>query len=212
MLRSGSTVLDACKASGGEMHFVTANSSDFGKQGLLRLELIEELEGHLGKDTSRFRYHGNIQPLLDHLGIEHGRTPDNDSIGQADPVRKAIEAVLDEGQAYFEFIPGIANSIAKFVGAWEGIRDLRFDHIEGKPMAYQIGGTTWASARGKWAGWKEFMVAWKPEFVPSSLPRPTRVDFTVSATVVMQLGADGSIEDAEVTDRSRLVVAGDQAP
>jgi PIN domain len=205
------TVLDACSASAVETHFVTANSSDFGKNASLRPDLIQDLDEHLGKDAARFRYHSDIQMLMNHLGIEHVQAPDSGSIGQASPVRKAVEAALNEGQAFFEFIPGIPNTIAKFVSAWEGIQDLHFDRIEGKPVAYRIGGDIWASARGKWAGCKEFTVAWKPEFVPSSPPRPVRVDFTVNATVVMQLGKDGAIEDAEVTDRSRLVIVGDQA-
>jgi hypothetical protein len=150
--------------------------------------------------------------LLDHLGIEHMQAPDDGSFGQADPVRKAVEAALTDGQAFFEFMPGIPNSFAKFVGAFEGVQGLRFECRQGKVEAYQIGGSAWACARGKWAGWKDFTVAWKPEFVPSSPPRSVRVDFTVSATVVMQLDQDGgAVVDAEVTDRSRLVIVEEQA-
>ena len=69
----------------------------------------------------------------------------------------------------------------------------------------------WACARGRWAGWKDFSVVWKPEFVPSDQGRSIRVDFTVNATVVMQLDQDGAIVAAEVTDRSRLVIVEEQA-
>jgi PIN domain len=54
------TAVDACRASGVETHFVTANSSDFGKEGSLRPELAQDLDDHLGKDAAKFRYCSEI--------------------------------------------------------------------------------------------------------------------------------------------------------
>lgn len=99
----------------------------------------------------------------------------------------------------------------KFVGAFEGLQDLRFERLQDKVEAYRIGESVWACARGKWAGWKDFSVVRKPEFVPSAQGRSIRLNFTVNATVVMQLDQDGAIIAAEVTDRSRLVIVEEQA-
>ena len=106
---------------------------------------------------------------------------------------------------------GIPDLTFKFVGAFEGVQDLRFERLQDKVEAYRIGAGVWACARGRWAGWKDFSVVWKPEFVPSAQGRSVRVDFTVNATVVMQLDQDGAIVAAEVTDRSRLVIVEEHA-
>ncbi len=205
------TILDACKASDIENYFVTANGADFGKEGSLWPELVQDLHDELGQKAGLFHYCADIPMLMDQLSIERVPPPDDATIGSAAPVRTAVEAAVTEGQAWFEFMPGIGNDLAmKFVSAFEAIRDLRFERLQGKVEAYRIGGSVWASARGKWAGWKDFSVTWKPEFVPSAQSRIVRVDFTVNATVVMQLGQDGVISDAEVVDRSRIVIVEQQ--
>ena len=76
--------------------------------------------------------------------------------------------------------------------------------------AYRIGDDVWACARGMWAGRKDLSVTWKPEFVPSAQTRSLGINFTVHATLVMQLKPDGDIVDAEVSDRSRLVILEEQ--
>ena len=47
--------------------------------------------------------------------------------------------------------------------------------------------------------------------MPSGKSSTVRFDFTVNATVVMQLDHEGAIADAEVTDRSRLAIVEEQA-
>jgi hypothetical protein len=46
--------------------------------------------------------------------------------------------------------------------------------------------------------------------VPSAQSRIIHLNFTVNATVVMQLNQDGTIAAAEVADRSRLLAAAEQ--
>ena len=201
------TALDACHTSGAKTYFVTANSSDFGNEGSLRPELVQDLNDRLGGNAHLFHYCPDIPTLMRELGIENARPPEDSGIGSATPVRMAIEAALTDGEVFFEFMQAIPDLGLKFVGAFEGVQDLRFERLQDKVEAYRIGESVWACARGRWAAWKDFSVVWKPEFVPSAQGRSVRVDFTVNATVVMQLDQDGAIIAAEVTDRSRLVTA-----
>lgn len=205
------TAVDACRTSGAKTYFVTANSSDFGNEGSLRPELVQDLDDRLGDNANLFHYCPDIPTLMSELGIENARRPEDSSIGSAVPVRMAIEAALTDNQVFFEFMQGIPDLTFKFVGAFEGVQDLRFERLQDKVEAYRIGESVWACARGRWAGWKDFSVVWKPEFVPSAQGRSVRVDFTVNATVVMQLDQDGTIVAAEVTDRSRLVIVEEHA-
>jgi hypothetical protein len=200
------TVVDACQADGGETYFVTANSSDFGKEGSLRPELAKDLDDRLGQKAHLLRYCPDIPTLMGELGIAKARPPEDDSIGSATAVRMAIQAALTDGDVFFEFMQGIPYSALNFIGAFEGIEHLRLERLQDKVEAYRIGEGVWACTWAMWAGWKEFSVAWKPAFVPSALGRSVRVNFTVNATVVMQLDQDGTITAAEITDRSRLVI------
>jgi hypothetical protein len=178
---------------------------------LLWPELAQDVDDQLGQKAHLFHYCTDIPMLMDQLGIEHVEPPDDGTIGSAAPVREAVEAALTDASAFFEFIAGIPNASLKFVSTRDGVQDLRFERLQGKVEAYRIGNSVWACASGKWSGWKDFMVAWMPEFVPRAQNRDTRVDFTVIATVVMQLNQDGAPTDAEVTDRRRLVIEEEQA-
>jgi hypothetical protein len=205
------TAVDACQASGVKTYFVTKNSSDFGDDGSLRAELVQDLDDLLGENAHLFCYCTDIPTLMGELGIENARRPDDSSIGSAAPVRMAIEAALTHDQVFLEFMQGIPDSTFKFVGAFEGVQDLRFERLQDKVEAYRIGESVWACARGRWAGSKDLSVVWKPEFVPSARSRQVCVNFTVKATVVMQLNQDGEIVAAEIADRSPLVIVEDEA-
>lgn len=201
------TALDACRTGRTETYFVTENSTDFGKDGSLWPELAHDLDQHLGQDVGLFHYCPNIADLMTQLAVDRVQGPDSDSISGAASVRAAVEVALTDGEAFMELASAIPNLTYKFVGAFEGVRDIRLDRLQGPVEAYRIGDTVWACGRGRWAGWKDFTVVWKPEFAPLARNRGVQVDFTVTATVVMQLDQSGVIVDAEVTDRSRLSVA-----
>jgi hypothetical protein len=206
------TIVDACRHSGAETYFVTKNSGDFGKDGSLRPELAQDLDERLGPNAHLFRYCTDIPDLMSHLGIEQVQAPDDDSIGSAAPVRTAIERLLaDEADVFFEIVQSIPDLAAKFVYVRDGVQNLLFERLQDKVEAYRIGEGVWACARGKWAAGKDLSVAWKPEFVPSAQVRNVRVNFMVTATVVMQLDGNGAIVAADVTDRSRLVITDEQA-
>jgi hypothetical protein len=206
------TVMDACQGSSGETYFVTNNNSDFGRKGSLRPGLVQDLNDCLGKNADLFRYCPDIPTLISELGIETAPRPEDSTIGSAIPVRTALEAALADDHVFFEFVPGISDLVAKFVGAFEGLQDLRFERLQDKVEAYRIADSVWACARGRWAGRKELMVMRKPEFVPSGQNRSIPVTFTVNATVVMKLNQEGAIIAADVTDRSRLVIMEERVP
>jgi PIN domain len=197
------TVVDACRAvADAATYFVTANSSDFGKDGSLWPELLRDFDDQLGQNAGLFHYCADIPMLMGQLGIERVRPPDDDSIGHAEPVCTAVEAALADTTAFIEFLDGIADLPLDGVGAFNGVQNLRFERLQDKVEAYRIGEDVWSCARGEWAGWKDFTVG----LVRSAPSRRLRLDFTVNATVVMQLDAQGAIVDAEATDRSRLLV------
>ena len=98
------TVVDACRSSGAETYFVTANSSDFGKDGSLSPELVQDLGDQLGKHADLLRYCADIPVLMEQLGIEHVRPPDDGIIAGPAQVRKAVEEALADSQTFFEFM------------------------------------------------------------------------------------------------------------
>lgn len=199
------TVLDACQSSREATYFVTENSSDFGRNGSLRPELAKEADDRLGHDADLLRYCPGIPALMSQLGIENAQPPDDGTISSAGQVLAAIETALAGDDVPFEFMSGIANSALKVAGGFGRVQDLRFKRLQGKVEAYRIDDGAWACARGVWEGWTSLWVLWKPELGPSASGRQVRLDFTVSATVVMQINDQGAIVAAEVTDRSRLV-------
>ena len=199
------TILDACRVRGVETYFVSGNSSDFGRDGLLRQELVQDLTDLLGANAHLFHYCNDIPDLMGTLGVQTVQAPADSSIGSAIPVRMAIEAALTDNQAFFEFMSAIPDLPLRLVGGWEGLSELRFERLQDRVEAYRIGESMWACAQGKWSGRRDFSIAWRPEFVPSAQSRMIHVTFTVNATVVMQLNQDGTIAAAEVADRSRLL-------
>src|SRR5260370_29937094 len=141
------------------------------------------------------------------LGIEESDCPEATVIGASDPVLKAVEeAVTDEGPAGFEFLDGIPNLPMKFVRSVDYVNDLRFERLQGKVVAYKIGDSIWVSARGVWSGNKIMSVLWRPEYVRPTRYKDVRLDFTVGATVIMQLDDNLSVVAAEVSDRDRVSI------
>jgi hypothetical protein len=152
------TTVDACHTSGVKMYFVT----DFGNEGSLRPELVQDLDDRLGDDADLFHYCPDIPTLMSELGIENARPPEDSSIGSATPVRVAIEAALTDDQVFFEFMQGIPDLAFKFVGAFEGVQDLRFERLQDKVEAYRIGESVWACARESGQAGKTFRSCGSP--------------------------------------------------
>jgi hypothetical protein len=108
-------------------------------------------------------------------------------------VTAAVEAALADDDVPFELMSAIPHVALKVVGGFRGVQDLRFDRLNAKAEAYQLGGDTWACARGRWHGRTTLWVCWKPE-LGLGLPvagRDVVLSFTVSATIVMQLDGSG---------------------
>jgi PIN domain len=200
------TILDACQSSRQETYFVSRNSSDFGKDGSLRPELARELHDRLGQDAHLLQYCADVPMLMSRLGIENVPAPDAAAIGSAHSVLEAVGTALSGDDVPFEFLSGASYSVLNFVAGFKGAQDVRFRRLQGKVEAYRIDRDIWACARGSWEASANLWVLWKPELGPKTTGQNVRVDFTVTATVVMQLDHDGAIIAAEVTDRNRLVI------
>lgn len=198
------TVLDACADSRKEAYFVTSNSSDFGKDGVLRAELAKEAQERLGQEGGLLRYCPGIADLMNQLGTVSAQPPGEEEIGAADQVTAAVEAVLAADDVPFELMSAIPSVTLKVVGGFGGVQDLRLERLQGKVEAYQFGKDTWASVRAMWRGRTSLWVSWKPELGIAVAGRNVALSFTVSATVVMQLDGSGAITAAEVTDRGRI--------
>jgi hypothetical protein len=198
------TVLDACASSRQVAYFVTGNSSDFGKDSVLRAELAQEARARLGQDADLLRYCSDIPDLMGQLGTASAQPPGEEEIGAAGQVAAAVEAALADDDVPFEFMSAIPSVALKVVGDFHGVRDLRLERLQGKAEAYQLGKDTWACARGVWHGRTSLWVCWKPELGVPVAGRSVTLSFTVSATIVMQVDGSGAITAAEVTGRGRI--------
>jgi hypothetical protein len=198
------TVLDACAGSREEAYFVTGNSSDFGKGGVLREELAQEVRERLGEDAGLLRYCPGIPALMSQLGTVSAQPPGEEEIGAAGQVTAAVEAALAADDVPFDLMSAIPSVSLKVVGGFSGVQDVRLERLQGKAEAYQLGNDTWASVRAMWHGRTSLWVCWKPELGVPVAGRKVALSFTVSATVVMQLDGSGAITAAEVTDRGRI--------
>ena len=198
------TVLDACARSREEAYFVTGNTSDFGKDGVLRAELAQEARERLGEDVGLLRYCPGIPALMSQLGTVSAQPPGEEEIGAAGQVTAAVEAALATDDVPFELMSAIPSVALKVVGGFGGVQDLRLERLQGKAEAYQLGKDTWACVRAMWHGRTSLWVCWKPELGIPVAGRNVALTFTVSATVVMQLDGSGAIGAAEVTDRGRI--------
>jgi hypothetical protein len=103
------TVVDACRVRGVKTYFVSGNSADFGGDGSLRPELVQDLADLLGANAHLFHYCTDIPDLMGKLEVQTVRPPADSSIGSATPVQMAIEAALTDNQAFFEFIQTIPD-------------------------------------------------------------------------------------------------------
>jgi hypothetical protein len=206
------TALDACREAQSATYFVSQDKDAFGEKQL-HPELSADVLAVLGDGADQFHYCYGIDALLDELADKQEHRLNRDKIAAAEPVREAVRIALAGPDVYFELL----NSAARFAGhqfsaSSPEIHDLNLLSAR-QITAYQTGNTTWATARSKWSGRKDFTV--HPSTGPTDL-RPgvlVQIRFTVTTTLVMQLDPAGDVVSAEVSGRSRYTdIEGNATP
>jgi len=203
------TAVIACRDTGEETYFVSADNPAFGAE-ILRPELADELSATLGEHVGRFHFCAGFEGLLGQFATRLEQAPGRTEIARADPVRQAVRAALAAPALSYQLAVG-AGLTGGFNQSMPGCQDLTCV-AEGRSAAYTINDARWVCAQLTWLASKDFSVAYGGD-----VSRQVRVTFKLPTSIVMQLGEEGNIVAAEVSGRSqafdvRRTAPGDPAP
>jgi hypothetical protein len=197
------TAIAACQTSGEHTYFVSADFAAFGRE--LKPELASDLDNMLGDRASLFQYCGGLDVLLATLATKLEGVPGAAQIGGSEAVQAAVKTVLADPTLVWEFplmdsgLVGVETDAPQLAGT------------AGRVVCYQIGDTTWASARPTWQAIVRLeRVAYGPHGMEIDPPREWT--FKISTTLVMQLDREGAISSAEVAARSQAFGFEEQVP
>lgn len=193
------TALHACKELGSPTYFVSMDRDAFGGN-TLHDELMQDVRRVLGDEADRFHYCFGVDALLASLASKHEHRLSHANISAAEPVRDAIQAVMTGGETFFELGFAVGFAGHGFTSANPLVQDLKLREVK-QIVAYAVGDMTWATARAKWSGRKDFTVF--PDTSNVATRKEVQVSFSVSTTLVMNLDDNGAIRSAEVSARSR---------
>ena len=194
------TAIAACQEKGEETYFVSADNAAFGRE--LKPELAADLDARLAGRASAFHYCNGVDALLGELATRHQQVPGRDRIADSEPVRTAVEAILEDPMLIFELAAGAALPDAALVTADPD--GLKLTSKTGREVAYQIGDTIWACARPTWQASMMFETVSRAYRGDSlEIGNPVGVTYKVTTTLVMQIDVDGTISAAEVIGRSQ---------
>jgi hypothetical protein len=196
------TAVAACQTSGEHTYFVSADIAAFGRE--LKPELASDVDNMLGDRASLFHYCSGLDVLLAALATKLDAGPGAAQIAESEAVRAAVNTVLAGPALVWEFPLMDSGLVSVETGA------PQLAGTAGREVCYQIGDTTWASARPTWQAVVRLeRVAYGPHGMEIDPPREWT--FKISTTLVMQLDREG-ISSAEVTARSQAFGFEEQVP
>jgi hypothetical protein len=192
------TAVDACRESGDETFFVSADKAAFGEA--LKPELTGDLDAALGGRAGAFHYCCGVDALLSELGTSSMQTPGREQIASSAAVRRAVTLALAEPPTIFDLAEEAAIATASSVIGGPKLPELV---SLGREVAYQVGDSVWACARPTWRAMSTFRAVIRASDVELRPRDEVAVTFNIATTLVMQVDEESHIASAEVTARSQ---------